>query len=113
MALCTHLVAKGPSREKCLDSANSPPLRSDLHQFPDQRPRGFPVDAQWPASDGGVVLQDRFQLVQRRQVLTLPEQANRNLLAPFVAALHGVQKISRVVRLILELAGALLEKLVR
>src|SRR5438093_1136461 len=84
-----------------------------LHQLVDEGLRDFRSDAKRTVRQGPAVAEDRFELVQRRQILALPEEADRDDLAPLAALLHGGLEVGRVVTHLFQLAGPLLEELVR
>src|SRR4029079_3095679 len=68
-----------------------------LHQLLDERLRDFRSDAQPTVRERSAVAQGRFELVQRRQILALPEEADRDDLTPLAALLHGGLEVGRVV----------------
>src|SRR5207237_3655399 len=87
--------------------------KTQLHQLPDQVLSCRCVHSEWATTEWFAIVEDGLQLVERRQILSLPEQTNRNRLTPGICLFHGASEISRVVTLVFQLARALLEKLVR
>src|SRR6185295_15641610 len=76
---------------------------SFLHQLADERLGVLGIDAERPPRQATTFHEHGLLLIQRGQVIALPEQPDRNLVAPFESALHGQREIGRVVRSVFEL----------
>src|SRR5262245_5392427 len=88
-------------------------LRLFLHQLSDESLRDVRGDAQRPVRQRAAFTGYRSQLTQRRQIPAPPEEAARDALAPQPALLQGAVQVGRVMAHLFELAGPLLEKVMR
>src|SRR4029450_4822661 len=70
-------------------------------------------DAQRTVSQWTAFSEDWFQLIERRQILAPPEEANRDDIAPHPALLQGAVQVGRVMTHFFQFAGPLLKKFVR
>jgi len=58
------------------------------------------------------LFQNRFQLVQRGEIVAFPEEADGDYLTPHIGLLHGQTEVGWIVAHLFQLLGALLEELV-
>src|SRR5688572_7834128 len=103
------LTVPRASGGRCTDGRD----RNALHQLLDERLREVRRHAERTMRQRAALAEDGLELVQRRQILAFPEQPDRDDVAPLVSLVHRGAKVGRIMAEIFQLAGPLLEKLVR